>query len=880
MAIEKRASFSSERPVWLLNVPKGDDWKVFNQNSMQKMAAVQKDKKSDLGGFDIAAAVDENPDHLFVKVFAIKRDEVNDNGDAFSSGELIKAAPTFVGVPVFCNHQNDDVEKSRGKVVHAWYDENDGGIYTINMVDKIAYPKLARGIEEGYITGTSMGCSVEYSLCSVCHNKAHTADEYCSHISNGKNRRFSGNHKNNYHESPSNPMDDDPITGKKASQEEVLQHNNIKTFEWNYGIKFIEDSFVVNPACQSCVVHDILNASEFHNKVASLRDRLEKMGSGVTCVDNTCRTDDPLEKMAGQNELQMLHTAMDQLESVSKSMMAQKQQVSMDYVSDLVKTLAEIQNITDELTEMGYGQIQSPPDASVQAQGILPAGEDAAINAGNAQIPEPVQPQQQPQPPAPQSSGFESGQLDGGLGTVTKPKLSSINEDKKEDFVEKISNLKERIISLKKYVESSYEGTTTNSNEKTIQESSIMSKNIEKEASQEKLAKHNTDVITEKQLNEKDNPYDGAGGRWNEHPEVITEKQLDNPTANADPQVTTTDSPQNRTGSYEYITEKQLSHIKDGYITRWDSFPEVITEKQWTDISRLVGSELSRDQSDIITEKQLGDFLSHHSYDAWDVITEKQLPQEPGDITERWASAHDSNNLVKVAMEAVADTMAYYHKTPSEVAKASATLVDSVENKGKAAALTLINALPSKKAALDAEKQRYRYFSKLAGAQQTPNTLDCLVASMADNLGKLSSSDLVEAVNFVTKNAKALKRVEAMVQEKMNSGVKTAKAVDKQAAFGEALAEISKEPDGLYQIEAQIDEINADINNKKDFVMAAEAFAQQKVSEDVGGSVKVALLKLDVNKEANFLVATEKKWINWMTLKKKLTQAVLSKLRL
>ena len=73
MAIEKRASFTSERPVWLLNVPKGDDWKVFNQNSMQKMAAVQKDKKSDLGGFDIAAAVDENPDHLFVKVFAIKR---------------------------------------------------------------------------------------------------------------------------------------------------------------------------------------------------------------------------------------------------------------------------------------------------------------------------------------------------------------------------------------------------------------------------------------------------------------------------------------------------------------------------------------------------------------------------------------------------------------------------------------------------------------------------------------------------------------------------------------------------------------------------------------------------------------------------------------
>jgi hypothetical protein len=50
------------------------------------------------------------------------------------------------------------------QVVHAWYDEEKGGIWTINMVDKVAYPKLARGIEEGYITGTSMGCQVQYSM--------------------------------------------------------------------------------------------------------------------------------------------------------------------------------------------------------------------------------------------------------------------------------------------------------------------------------------------------------------------------------------------------------------------------------------------------------------------------------------------------------------------------------------------------------------------------------------------------------------------------------------------------------------------------------------------------------------------------------------------
>lgn len=853
MAIEKKASFTSERPVWVLNVPQGHDWDIFNKKSLNKYASVRKDKALDLGGFDIKAAVDQNPDHLFVKVFAIKKDEVNDNGDAFSEKELMAAAPTFIGCPVFCNHQNDDVEKARGKVVHAWYDNKDGGIYTINMVDKIAYPKLARGIEEGYITGTSMGCSVEYSLCSACHNKAHTANEYCSHVANGKNRKVSGKFKNAYHDSPSKPMDPDPITGKTASQEEIFNHDGMKVFEWNFGIKFIEDSFVVNPACHSCIVHDILNASEFHNKVASLQGRVEKIAHDMECNDGCS-----LEKTAGQQELMMLNSAMDQLENVSKSMMAQKMQVSMDYVSDLVKTLADIQNITDELTEMGYGQLQSPSSDQVNAQTVLPTDE-GMMNAGQPQFPAPEQPQQPVAPPAPQSSETSSGQLGGGLGTVTKPKLSSNDVENKKEFVEKLANLSVRIDSLKKYVESSYDEKQINLSEKTEQESNVMGKSTEKIASQEKVAEHSTDVITEKQLNEKDNPYDGAGVRWNDHPEVITEKQLDNPTANANPQVTTTDSPQNRKGSYEFITEKQLAHITDGYVTRWNSFPEVITEKQWTDISRLVGSELANDQSDRITEKQLQDFLSHHSYDAWDVITEKQLPQEPGDITERWASvAHDSKSLVKAAMESVADTIAFYNKTPDEVKKAASKLVDSVETKGKATALTLINALPSKKAHLDAEKQRYRYFSKVAGAQDTPNTVDCLVASMADNLGKLSASDLVEAVNFVVKNEKALKKVEAMINDKVNSEIKIAKHVDKQASFGEAFADLNRESDGLYQIEAQIDEINADINNKKAFVLATEDFAQQKVSEDVGSEVKVALMKLDVNQKDGFLVATVK----------------------
>ena len=174
MTIHKIATFSHRCLVKALNKPKG--WEIYNLPNQIKTAS-KTSNNEDLGGFDLKEATTEHPDHLYIKIFAIKKDEPNDNGDAFDATQLKEAAPTFVGVPLFTNHQNDDVEKSRGECVHSWYDTEAGGIYVIGRVDKVAYPKLARGIEEGYISGTSMGCSVEYSLCSICHNMANTSDD-------------------------------------------------------------------------------------------------------------------------------------------------------------------------------------------------------------------------------------------------------------------------------------------------------------------------------------------------------------------------------------------------------------------------------------------------------------------------------------------------------------------------------------------------------------------------------------------------------------------------------------------------------------------------------------------------------------------------------
>jgi hypothetical protein len=146
-------------------------------NASNKQAEMVID--SDNTEFDLEAEISKHPDSLFVKCFAIKADEENDNGDFFCRDELFKAVPTFVGCPVFTNHKNDDINEARGKIIHSWWDDARNGIMVIARVDAAAYPQLARGIRDEYIVGTSMGCQVHHSLCSICHNYAETPDQYC-----------------------------------------------------------------------------------------------------------------------------------------------------------------------------------------------------------------------------------------------------------------------------------------------------------------------------------------------------------------------------------------------------------------------------------------------------------------------------------------------------------------------------------------------------------------------------------------------------------------------------------------------------------------------------------------------------------------------------
>jgi hypothetical protein len=783
---ENRISFGRCR-IEALNKPQG--WEIFDgehELSISRIKLASIDKSQDLGGFDITQALKEHPDHLFVRVFAIKKDEVNDNGDAFSAAELKKACDTFVGVPVFCNHQNDDIEKARGKVVHAWFDDDRGGIYIISMVDKTAYPKLARGIEEGYISGTSMGCQVHHSLCSICHNHAHVAEEYCDHVRHRKTKKFSGKVKCAYHASKHKPEGECPICGCEKGESKQHEYKDAQIYEHNYGLKFIEDSFVVNPACHDCLVDCVLNVSEFSKKVAEVNEVVEKVAKALG--------PNRMVKVAGQLELEYLNKAMKMMEVVAKSMMDQKEQVSMEYVSDIVDVLASLQTATDELVEMGYGQLQSPP--TLENPDLV--GDASPISPTTAQSPTP-QTGQQPQgqmPAAPSPGGSSTAPT--GIGSVTKPTFSPTASGKLKELLKEGAKLREKISHLSGELAQAIR-------ESQNKEPAIMADKTEKTAAGEGSSPEQHQVTTQKQL-EEFSKKDVLHPRTDKAPDAVTESDQQLGLSKEPVNDTTSQSPQVRAGKFpNEVMEGQFDRpvFGEGFIERWNAYPDVITEKTWRDFDRAVGAVLSTDQKEHTTQAQLEDLRSHHRWTEPNYTTESQLGssdnwrhQDNAWLSKDAAAAY-SRKLVTAAIEALADAIVVYKRTPAELVKAAQFITKDPASHMKAAFMTLVNGMPTKRAARAEEAKRSRYFDKVA---TDGSATDFLLACMGDHCLNLKAEELVDAVRFVAMDSKKMAAVEERARQKAATAnnVEETVVVDKFAAFDEAFNDLTN-ADGLHE---------------------------------------------------------------------------------
>lgn len=179
---------------------------------------------------------DLDPDMFYVKVRAVTAGVPNNNGDYFPEDELRKAYKTFEGRGVFVNHESDNVESARGKILSAdLIDQNPEDIHVVLAlaIDQKAFPQLVNAIKKGYVTDVSMGATVQYSQCSICSNEARTENDYCEHIRYFKGSTFNGK----------------PV------------------YEVNRGVEFFEISCVTNGADRTAKIIGELDANDLKQKM-------------------------------------------------------------------------------------------------------------------------------------------------------------------------------------------------------------------------------------------------------------------------------------------------------------------------------------------------------------------------------------------------------------------------------------------------------------------------------------------------------------------------------------------------------------------------------------------------------------------------------------
>jgi hypothetical protein len=175
------------------------------------------------------------PGMLYTKVRAISA-RINQNYDAWPSGQLKTSYLTFLGKPIFVNHANFDPDRARGRVVAARYIENgrDKYVETVMEVDALNFPRLAAEIHNGGLDSVSMGVEAGFTICSFCGNKATDVFDMCDHVK--------------FHKGSHLP---DPRTGQPKL-----------VYEDCHKLGFFELSYVFDPADETAVVSQVIVADK------------------------------------------------------------------------------------------------------------------------------------------------------------------------------------------------------------------------------------------------------------------------------------------------------------------------------------------------------------------------------------------------------------------------------------------------------------------------------------------------------------------------------------------------------------------------------------------------------------------------------------------
>jgi hypothetical protein len=165
---------------------------------------------------------------------------VNNNNDCWERKLLLACFKTFIGAENYVEHIQIP-EMSKGKIIDAAARNVGESIYVdILVATDRKHGPIVNAITSGQLGTLSMGCSVDFTTCTKCGNVAEDETTLCPHIRYFKGSEF---------------VDD---MGRKRKIAELCGHLSAEPGS----VKFIEASWVANPAFTGAVIRNILSESD------------------------------------------------------------------------------------------------------------------------------------------------------------------------------------------------------------------------------------------------------------------------------------------------------------------------------------------------------------------------------------------------------------------------------------------------------------------------------------------------------------------------------------------------------------------------------------------------------------------------------------------
>jgi len=174
---------------------------------------------------------------------------INNNNDCWERKLLLACFRTFVGGENYVEHLQIP-ELSKGKIIDAAARDIGESVYVdILVATDLKHKPLISAVQSRQLSTLSMGCQVAFTQCTKCCNVAEDETNLCPHIRFMKGNTYTDG------------------LGKTRKIAELCGHINSEPGS----VKFIEASWVANPAFTGAVLRNILTPDE----VALLGDRIQ-----------------------------------------------------------------------------------------------------------------------------------------------------------------------------------------------------------------------------------------------------------------------------------------------------------------------------------------------------------------------------------------------------------------------------------------------------------------------------------------------------------------------------------------------------------------------------------------------------------------------------